>query len=112
MKVKVLNIVGSWNALNAIYEANDVLPGKFDYHMMKRNIPIISKEIDNLEGIDEDTFKDIMTEEVELPLSKIGSDSLPDNMPRGALGMIDFLIDDDEVEEHESAIEKLLNKDK
>lgn len=113
MKLKVYQIIQLWQGINAIYQVNDMLPGPFDYHMIKRNVPILQKEVKSLEELDEEDFEEIKDTEVDLPLSKIKPTMLPDKMPKGALPMIDILVIEQEQPDHESAVAKLLNeKDK
>jgi len=112
MDIEVHQIIGLWNGLNQVYAENEKLDGVFDYFMQKQNIPILQKEVQKLQELDDDTFSDIKGKSLNLPLQSIQPDMLPANMPKGVVNLLDPIIDGNiNMDGYESQIDTLLEQE-
>lgn len=111
MKVKVHQIIGLWNGLNQVYAENDKLSGMFDYFMQKQNIPILQKEVQKLQSLDNEVFQQIKDKELDLPLQSISPDMLPTKMTKGIINLLDPIIEGNiDASGYESRIDGLLEE--
>jgi len=112
MQIKIREIIGMWNGLSRVYADNERLDGVFDYFMQKQNIPILQKEVQKLQDLDDDTFQDLAEQTVDLPLSRIKPDMLPSNMPKGVVGLLDPIIEGNgfNAAGYESVVAELIDK--
>lgn len=120
-KIKVHNIKGLWIALTRIYEVNNVLPSIFDYHM-GRFLPHLQKEFERVQNMDEDKFQAVKDEEIEMAVTKIHPNDLPDKIPNDiefgmkegpmfkvrTMELLSPILIEEEQQEYESQIDKLL----
>lgn len=110
MKITVNELKNVWQGTVSIYnKKNAEMDGVFDYFMQKQNIPIIQKEIEKLEDLDIETLQKISTKELDLPLQVLKPDMLPRNVPKGAVMLLDPIIEGEiDMSSYESQVDKLI----
>jgi len=96
MKIQIKEIFNCIQGLNLIYENEEAtFDGTFDYFMQKQNIPILQKEMQKLQEYDEQQRMELANEYINIPLQKVPADTLPSNIDKGVIMLIDILIDGD-----------------
>ena len=112
MQIKIREINDLWIGIYRIYAENKELNGVFDYFMQKQNIPILEKEVQKLQDLDEETLQELAEETVDLPLCRIKPNMLPSSMPKGVVGLLDPIIEGNgfNASGYESVVAVLIDK--
>lgn len=103
MKIRISEFINMWNAIDKIYGINDHFPPQFEASMAN-NFKVFAPLIQQIKGR-ESELKD---KEIDIPLSQITIDSLPDKLPPGTTNALKPLLIDFEETEFNSNLDDLI----
>jgi len=107
MKIKIKELIQIWNTLDRITAMNDSYSPMWDAKMAN-NFSVLEPIIRKLQERTKDEQIEIGEKKIDIPLTEILLDEMPEKVPVGAVSALAPLIADFEPQTHEVDIDELL----